>query len=326
MNPRVSVIVPTCGRTESLRRCLDALLHQDFETNAYEILVADDADSGGTRNLVEEFGCRDAHEKHAPVRYVPVTGRHGPAAARNAGLRASCAEIIAFTDDDCVPQPGWLRAGVSAFVDGIAAASGRVIVPVSRNATDYEINVSRLALSEFVTASCFYRRNALKTIGGFDERFTMAWREDSDLFFRLLKKNMKFTYAPEAVVVHPVRPVSWGVSVAQQRKNMFNALLYKKHSDFYRERLKPVVPWHYYILLAALVLGVAGVAGRNVVAAVLGVGTWSAVTGYFCALRLRNAAHTPTHIFEMVVTSMIIPPVSIFWRIVGAIRYRVLFL
>lgn len=63
--------------------------------------------------------------------------------------------------------------------------------------------------------------------GGFDERFRMAWREDSDLHFRSLERSYKLGHAPMAKVIHPVRPARWGISVHEQRKSMFNALLYK---------------------------------------------------------------------------------------------------
>lgn len=320
MSIKVSIIVPTCGRTELLKRCLAALCAQKFDKNQFEIIVADDAGSAETRHIVD-------HVDHGiQCRYIPVIGRHGPAAARNAGIRVSRGEIIAFTDDDCIPRPDWLNAGVGAFVDGIVGASGRVEVPIPQRPTDYEVNAARLQFSEFVTASCFYRKHALVKAGGFDERFGTAWREDSDLFFRLLKEKNRLAQAPDAVVVHPVRPAPWGISIRQQRKNMFNALLYKKHREFYRERLKPVFPWHYYLIVLALIASLGGMLTGSQVLAFSSISVWLVATGIFCVLRLRSSSRSFKHIMEMIVTSMAIPPTCIFWRIVGAIRYRVPFL
>jgi cellulose synthase/poly-beta-1,6-N-acetylglucosamine synthase-like glycosyltransferase len=318
---RVSVIVPTCGRTALLRRCLEALARQDFDKSGYEVLVADDAGSPDTRLLVGGSAWEGMQ-----VRYVPIRGRHGPAAARNAGLRVSRGEIIAFTDDDCIPHPGWLRAGTAAFVDGIAGVSGRIIVPLGERPTDYEANAARLAHSRFVTANCFYRRPALLKAGGFDEDFRIPWREDSDLYFRLVRAGSRLALAPEAVVTHPVRPAPWGVSIGQQRKSMFNALLYKKHPKLCREMLRPVVPWHYYGMVAALILGVVmAFLGMKIVAA-LSLAAWLGGTAAFCMYRLRHASRAPRHVLEMAVTSLVIPPLCIFWRLVGAVRYRVFFL
>jgi glycosyltransferase involved in cell wall biosynthesis len=329
---RVSVIVPTKARPELLRRCLVALINQSFDRSAYEIIVADDGPDAETRRVVESVASLAARvpktngTQSSLIRYVPVFGSHGPAAARNAGLRMSRGEIVAFTDDDCIPGRDWLQAGCAVFVDGIAGASGRVVVPVSKRPTDYELNASRLELSEFVTANCFYRKKALLAIGGFDEQFSDAWREDSDLFFRLLKKQTKLVSAPDAVVVHPVRPASWGISLVQQRKNLHNALLYKKHKDLYRERLKPIVPWHYYLAVTGLIMAVSFSISGNRAAATVSLGVWLAVTLVFFFRRIRKASLSPSHILEMLVTSVLIPPVSIFWRLVGAVKYRVPFL
>lgn len=336
---QVSVIVPTKGRPELLRRCLVALIDQSFDRSAYEIIVTDDGPDTETRRVVDSIvfltrrgrsgnGAGGNGSGGAPliIRYVPVLGAHGPAAARNAGLRVCRGDIVAFTDDDCIPGRDWLKAGVAVFVDGIAGASGRIVVPISKRPTDYELNAARLELSQFVTANCFYRKKALLSVGGFDEEFSDAWREDSDLFFRLLKRQTKLVTAPDAVVVHPVRPARWGISLAQQRKNIHNALLYKKHRDLYRQRLKPIVPWHYYIavigLLAALCFSIAGLR----TAAFVSLAIWAAVTIGFFFKRIRNASLTFSHIVEMLVTSALIPPVSIFWRLAGALKYRVRFM
>src|SRR4051794_15879792 len=98
---RVSVVIPTYRRPDLLGRCLGALGGQDFDPLEYEIIVADDAASDATRRQVEAF----AATTRARVVYAPVAGAHGPAAARNVGWRAAAAPVIAFTDDDTIPDP-----------------------------------------------------------------------------------------------------------------------------------------------------------------------------------------------------------------------------
>src|SRR5688572_20611263 len=100
---RVSVVVPTYRRPDLLARCLGALLRQSWPPADYEVIVADDAAEEATRRLVESLDTSGLR-----LQYVPVLGRHGPAAARNVGWRAARGEIIAFTDDDCIPDSGWL--------------------------------------------------------------------------------------------------------------------------------------------------------------------------------------------------------------------------
>jgi hypothetical protein len=129
------------------------------------------------------------------VRYIALTGAHGPAAARNAGWRGARGAILAFTDDDCIPDPGWLRAGLSAFTGDVAGADGTIVVPLPERPTDYQRDTAGLAGAEFATANCFYRRDVLAAVGGFDERFSMAWREDSDLFFALLERGYEVARA-----------------------------------------------------------------------------------------------------------------------------------
>jgi GT2 family glycosyltransferase len=287
--PLVTVVVPTCGRPALLARCLAALERQSLPAEAYEVVVVED------------------------------TKREGPAAVRNRGWRLGGAPIVAFTDDDCVPQPGWLAAGLKA-IEGHDAVCGRILMPLAGTPTDYERDAQGLERAEFVTANCFVRRATLERIGGFDERFRMAWREDSDLHFSLLRAGARIARAPGAVVVHPVRPGGWGVSLRQQRKVMFDALLYKKHPRLYRERIRAAPRWDYYAIVLLLFLsllpwpyGAAALAG------------WLLLTTRFFLHRIRGTSRKPAHLLEMALTSVAIPPLAVFWRLVGALRFRVAF-
>ena len=336
---RVSVVIPTYRRVDLLRRCLGAVCHSAarLEPGAVEVIVADDACDEETRRCVESFGTRDV-----PVRYFPVRIHHGPAAARNAGWRAARGEIIAFTDDDCVPEAEWLAAGLAAFGSPhVVGATGRIVMPGSsggqtrglgkRRPTDYELNATHLTRAEFATANCFYRKDCLEAVGGFDERFRTAWREDSDLFFSLLERSngsgqAAFVRVPDAVVVHPIRPAGWGISVVQQSRNRYNALLFKKHSRLYREWLAPVTPWHYYGIVGGFLAAVAGLALQRPAITSVGALAWLGLTARFLANRLASTARTPEHVAEMVVTSVVIPPVALYWRLRGAVEHRVRFL
>lgn len=318
---RASVVVPTCGRPELLDRCLAALVAQDLDPSAYEVIVVDDAPSAATRRVVE----RRAGRGRPRLRYLALDGPRGPAAARNRGWRAARGEIVAFTDDDCVPAPDWLRWGLAAFRDGVAGAAGRVVVPLPPEPTDYQWNFARLEIGEFVTANCFYRRSAIAAVGGFDERFRVPWREDSDLFFTLLERGARLVRAPAAVVVHPLRPAAWGVSVSEQRKSRFNALLYKKHPGLYRQRIQRLPPLHYYGAVLAALAGLAGALARRPPLALGGAGAWLALTGGLCVARLRGKSRAPGHVLEMLVTSALIPPLSVYWRLRGALEFRTMF-
>ncbi|KDR38327.1 glycosyltransferase family 2 protein [Caballeronia glathei] len=321
----VSVVIPTYRRPALLARCLDAVLAQALAPARYEIIVCDDGPDDATRACVEDLA--RVHAQHGPcIRYLPVTSTQGPAGARNAGWRAARAPRIAFTDDDTLPDTNWLSAGLRALGAGANAVSGRIVVPLRDRPTDYETDAAGLARAEFATANAFVERAALERVGGFDERFTSAWREDSDLQFALMQAGYRIDRAADAVVLHPVRPARWGVSISQQKKSQFDALLYKKYPRLFRQRLRSMPPLLYYAIIAAAAICLYALGnGRTGVASIAALG-WLALTAWFCAKRLATTARTLSHVLEMAYTSVLIPFLSVFWRLYGAVKFRTLFL
>jgi GT2 family glycosyltransferase len=324
---KVSVVMPTYRRPALMQRCLDALLAQTLAPECFEILVVDDSGEDSVRALVL---ARAAQRAHPRIRYLRPRGSRGPAAARNRGWREADAPLVAFTDDDTIPEPGWLAAGVEALQrhPRWVAAAGQVVVPLpaDRRPTDHERMTLGLQHAEFVTANAFVRKGALALVGGFDERFRRAWREDSDLQFRLQREAGPVGRCDEARVVHPVREAQWGISLDQQRNTFFDALLYKKHPRLYRERIRRVPPWDYYAIvlatLAAPALWLAGSAGGALTALAIAV----ALVLHFAWRRLGDADHSAAHVAEMLATSALIPYLSVWWRVRGALHFRAAFL
>lgn len=317
----VSVVIPTCQRDQMLSRCLKSVIRQKFNASDFEVIVVDDGVAGATKSLVEYLA---THSKPV-IRYFRTSGRQGPAAARNIGWKNASGKIIAFIDDDCIADKHWLRNGVRQLNGGKDAVVGRLIVPVGTPPSDYEWCVSWMEQAEFMTANLFCRKSALEKIGGFDERFEKAWREDSDIQFRMTAVGMSLSRSNEAVITHPVRPARWGISLFEQKKSQYNALLYKKFPEQYRKSIEPSPPWLYYTAVGAAAVALAGLALSQPIPAAIGGGIWMGCVLNFTAHRLKHTSRAAGHVWEMVITSALIPFLSVFWRIYGALKYRVIY-
>ncbi len=316
----ISVVIPTYRRPQLLGHCLNALFNQDFNGN-FEIIVVSDGPDPATREMVEDrrFDKR--------LRYFEMPRKKGPAAARNYGWKRASSSLIAFTDDDTQPEKNWLSAFKDAYKqESKIAFTGKVIVPIPDSPTDYEKNTAGLQIAEFVTANCCCTWLALQQTAGFDERFALAWREDSDLHFKLIMEGIPVVNIKDARVLHPVRNAPWGVSLREQQKGKFNALLYKKFPALYRQRIQPSPLWNYYLMvISSLVFVVCILTSHPWLALYFFVG-WTVLLARFIYLRLKGTSKSVSHILEMIFTSICIPFLSVYWQIYGAWKYRVLFL
>ncbi len=319
---QISVVIPTFKRPALLLRCLDALLNQTLSAEDYEIIVVTDGADPATIDAVDHLTMQSPS-----IRVLQLDRKKGPAAARNKGWQAAEAELIAFTDDDTIPDQCWLQSLVHHHLGSMLVAyTGRTIVPVSDQPTDYELNTRGLETAEFITANCCITRQALELVNGFDERFSLAWREDSNLHFKLMTHDVPIMKVSTAIVIHPIRNAGWGVSIREQRKGMFNALLYKKHKKLYRQRIQPSPGWNYYGMIAAVIIGLVALFMGSPRVTIVAFGTWTLLFVLFVRKRLQNTTRSWGHVNEMIVTSALIPMLSVYWQLYGAVKYRAFFL
>lgn len=326
----ISIVVPTYQRTDLLQRCLFALTRQPFEADRYEIIIVSDGPDHRLQEMIVSF--LNGNERLPAITIHYLSRKKGPAAARNAGWRMAKGKLILFTDDDCLPAVDWIDYFWRAYQlqprsadDTRLAFTGKCIVPCSADPTDYEKNISRLATAEFITANCACTRATLEWVGGFDETFPLAWREDSELQFRLLENKVPVIPVPEAVVFHPVRKASWGISLKEQKKSCYNALLYKKHPQLYKERISRTPVWNYYIMIVLFATAlISGIANKPWLSTAAFSG-WLLLVCLFALKRLRDTRHSLSHITEMLFTSALIPFLSVYWTLYGSWKYKVLF-
>ncbi|MDQ6914769.1 MAG: glycosyltransferase [Actinomycetota bacterium] len=212
--PAVSVVVATRDRPARLAALLAGLRRQRVGAgDAFEVVVVDDGSGPETAARLE------AERAHGELELV--VRRHeasrGPGAARNTGWRSARALLVAFTDDDCVPEPGWLASGLSAH-----RAAPEAIVQGRTEPEPAELHraglfphlarVQRLG-PQYQTCNIFYPRELLERVGGFDETFAGAPGEDTDLAWRALALGRPARFAPEALVHHAVEERSVGDAV-----------------------------------------------------------------------------------------------------------------
>jgi glycosyltransferase involved in cell wall biosynthesis len=202
------VIIPVRDRRDLLVRALAALDAQTFRD--FEVVVVDDGSTDGSGEAAAE-----SVVAARPVRVLRTDGA-GAVAARISGVDAAKGEILAFTDSDCAPAPGWLAAAVEAIEAGADMVNGltvpaRALAPLERSVASGEENL-------YPTCNVFYTRSAYDRAGGFDADAGRRWGfrptrrtrglgygEDTLLGW-LVRRQGIAVYEPAALVVHHVFP------------------------------------------------------------------------------------------------------------------------
>ena len=207
--PEISIIVCTRDRPESLKRCVNSILSNNYDS--MELLIVDQSEDSKSRLFVESL--------NDPRVIVKKIETRGLACARNLALRLSKGKIITFTDDDCVVAKDWIKNVLYEFSTrpDIAAVYGRVL-PYGKIKEDmfcHAINESEEL--EIIEAPILphtlghgnnmsFRKEIFEEIGNFEEMLGAGTKfyagEDTDFTLRLMERGFKLCYSPRPLVYH----------------------------------------------------------------------------------------------------------------------------
>lgn len=201
LTPDVSVVIPVKDDAGRLRLCLDAL-HAQVDAPTFEVVVVDNASSDGSS---------DAAREHPLGPLVVHEPRSGSYAARNAGVEAASAPLLAFTDADCTPSPTWVVRGVQALgrhaIVGGAVQQRPSARPSVWERYDCAMYLRQQDLVEMqgygATANLWVRRETFAAVGPFDASLLSSG--DLEWGGRARTAGHLTAYAEDVVVSHAAR-------------------------------------------------------------------------------------------------------------------------
>lgn len=251
----ISVIVPTYNRPASLEATLAALAGQSVPPHRFEVIVCDDGSAGAV--TAQERALLAALGGSVQARLLQQENA-GPAEARNLGASAARGRYLAFTDDDCVPEPDWLERILARFEaspdvllgGGLRNGLARdVYADATQAIMDFVYGEQERSAGPFLFSSSNLSLPAdgFHAIGGFSPEFPDAAGEDYDLCWRWHQSGRAAEYAPEAVIVHTHGHTLRGF--LRQHFNYGRGLLRARRRRGVRTRLEPARGSGFYLRL-----------------------------------------------------------------------------
>ncbi|MBU1118725.1 glycosyltransferase family 2 protein [Patescibacteria group bacterium] len=244
---KISVVIGTFNREEKLTHVLHALENQSFPKNNFEVIVVDDGSTDNTAKQIQKI------KKETDLNLKYIYQENGRAAkARNTGIKNASGEIIAFTDDDCLPSHYWIEM-INRYFDDYPEIVGieGCVVTSNKNFLGTH-SVQNTSGDLYITCNVAYVKEIIEKAGFFDEGFTLMHREDSDFALRV-KKIGKIIFAPEVYVLHPPREISFFAELKKLKTRILMDLyFYKKTPKVFKENFGS--PINTYIGIQTLVI------------------------------------------------------------------------
>jgi len=240
--PAVTVVIPTHQRREALRTVLESLSRQSVAPGLYEVVVAVDASTDGTLEMLEAFSVPYG------LRWLSPAGR-GRAGAVNAAVAAARGEVTIVLDDDMRVVPEFVERHRSHHPPGSRrCVLGAVPVELGEGSTHaahyvkdkFDLHLSRLSDPDhlalprsFFTGNASLRTETMRAVGGFDDSFGIYGNEDVELALRLRKDGVEFGYDPGALAYQAYDKDLGGLQRDTLAKGRTTVQLARRHPEVF---------------------------------------------------------------------------------------------
>jgi len=256
--PCVTILIPIKNVAKYIKKCLDALLNQNYPKDKYEIWLLDNNSNDGTLEIVANY-------PKDKVRVIQ-TGIDSPAIKYNKMLPLVKSEIIGFVDGDANVDKEWLIKTIEQFEDPKVAGASGVIYTANKNKLvpriiGYELQdryeKMPREIKRVATMHVVYQKKVLEEIGGFNEKLKTGY--DCEIGYRINNAGHKIIFVPEAKVWHNHRENLWSYFKQQYEYGKFALIRYMQmpkmlKGDNISSRTMIVQPFFYLISFIVLIL------------------------------------------------------------------------
>jgi GT2 family glycosyltransferase len=249
-----SIVIPTYNRPEKLATLLGKLVLLDYPRDGFEVVVVDDGSDRSPESAIAAF------KDDLNIVLLLSTERAGPAKARQTGINIARGEFLAFTDDDCSPNPDWLKMLEAEFRKSpTAAVGGQTVNALADNPyssasqllitylyTRFNPNPSQA--NYFATNNLAFPAEQFRSIGGLDLTWSISGGEDRDLCERWRRHGYRMIYAPDVVVYH-AHDLTFRTFLRQHFHYGRGAFRYHYVQSYPKKEKVRLEPYSFYLLL-----------------------------------------------------------------------------
>jgi glycosyltransferase involved in cell wall biosynthesis len=215
LNPRISIVVTCFNAAETIAECIRSVISQNYSN--IEVILVDAGSTDGTTSKASL-----AADNQVKFKLIVDESATTPARGRNIGAGAASGDFLAFTDSDCVAEPGWISALVNPenWGEDVGAVGGRTVfteIPREKSmlialhgalgtrlgsggSVEFFDRPKLSSAKSLPACNVMYPSKIFKTSGGFDE--SLRYCEDSCLSAHIRRAGFRLVYTPKAVIHH----------------------------------------------------------------------------------------------------------------------------
>lgn len=227
MRAMISAVIPAYNASDTIRKCIDSVLSQDYPDDRIEVIIVNDGSADDTLDIILNYKQRDSRVK------VINQKNMGPAGARDSGLKAATGDIVSLLSSDTYASKDWFESLYKAFSadSKIGIVQGMILPYKDINVPIYHMYILKRQVWNYPTAAIAYRAPAVDEAGRYFDIELSHYGDDTDLAWRILGKGYSARWLPKVTAYHDVVPKTFWGTIKSAKNAHKIPLLFKKRPE-----------------------------------------------------------------------------------------------